>query len=304
MEAIFNPDHPGEKDYYHVRGFLVDWMERKPGFKECPRCGLRNKPSVAQCDFCGWEFQGATDEWSSHVRVLETLNRETDSIVLDDELSKKIESTIVHTSREVMAAQRTEPRGLANADSPVNEEELQSAGKKWTADHMTPVDMPSAEMREVKAFVDTMIGQPVSEPPAPSPMAEKQVVEAPVSPIGELRSELPVAKVSRFGKSVRLPAGIMAAGVVVYLIALGLYSITALDTPVGWGLAIAGAFTITLGAGFAYEAREIERRPIEPVIGTVESAPNEVVICPKCNELVSERADSCPNCGARFHDMD
>ena len=75
-------------------------MEKKTGFKECPRCGLRNKPSAAQCDFCGWEFRDVSDEWISHVQVLEKLNKATESIVLDDEVSRRIESTIVRSPRE------------------------------------------------------------------------------------------------------------------------------------------------------------------------------------------------------------
>ncbi len=69
-------------------------MERKSGFKECPKCGLRNKPDATQCDFCGQNL-GASDDWQHHVKDLESLNKMELRRPLDDRTSKRIESTII-----------------------------------------------------------------------------------------------------------------------------------------------------------------------------------------------------------------
>ncbi|MHC1680600.1 MAG: hypothetical protein AB9860_05055 [Methanomassiliicoccales archaeon] len=69
-------------------------MERKPGFKECPKCGLRNKPEATQCDFCGQNL-GASDDWQLHIKDLESLNKMELRKPLDDRTSKRIESTII-----------------------------------------------------------------------------------------------------------------------------------------------------------------------------------------------------------------
>lgn len=69
-------------------------MERKSGFKECPKCGLRNKPGATQCDFCGQNL-GSSDDWQHHIKDLESLNKMELRKPLDDRTSKRIESTII-----------------------------------------------------------------------------------------------------------------------------------------------------------------------------------------------------------------
>lgn len=69
-------------------------MERKSGFKECPKCGLRNKPDATQCDFCGQNL-GAADDWQLHIKDLESLNKMELRRPLDDRTSKRLESTII-----------------------------------------------------------------------------------------------------------------------------------------------------------------------------------------------------------------
>ncbi|NLX48092.1 MAG: hypothetical protein GXY70_08010 [Euryarchaeota archaeon] len=69
-------------------------MENRSKFKECPKCGLRNKPGATQCDFCGQSL-GAADDWQQHVKDLESLNKMELRKPLDDRTSKRIESTII-----------------------------------------------------------------------------------------------------------------------------------------------------------------------------------------------------------------
>ena len=48
-------------------------MDRSSGLKECPRCGLRNRQGAYQCDFCGWDFKAASDDWMGQVNDLERI---------------------------------------------------------------------------------------------------------------------------------------------------------------------------------------------------------------------------------------
>ncbi|MGD1060957.1 MAG: hypothetical protein ABR879_05820 [Methanomassiliicoccales archaeon] len=280
-------------------------MERKSGFKECPRCGLRNKLAAVQCDFCGWEFHEASEEWSSHVKVLDRLNRDVDSVVLDDELSRKIESTIVRGPRE---ATPPSPKPVPTVDEIATIEadaELRSEGRRWSSEHRLEAEMAPAESHEVKVFVDTMIGGPTPGP-APSPADIEIGVAVTESPVNDLRpdqlieerSEKALALSTRDGLG--MPAGLMGGGVVVYAIALVAYSNTAIGLYLGWGLVIFGALVFTLGANWFYSRRAKGMSGEERMIGGEASASNEVVICPNCNELVGQSVDSCPNCGVRF----
>jgi hypothetical protein len=69
-------------------------MERRTSYRECPKCGLRNKPDAVQCDFCG---QSLTDEddWQFHVKDLESLTKYELRGPMDDRTSRRIESTII-----------------------------------------------------------------------------------------------------------------------------------------------------------------------------------------------------------------
>jgi hypothetical protein len=75
-------------------------MEKRSGFKECPKCGLRNKPSAVQCDFCGQNL-GPSDDWQQHIKDLESLNKMELRRPLDDRTSKRIESTIIRKDAPV-----------------------------------------------------------------------------------------------------------------------------------------------------------------------------------------------------------
>jgi hypothetical protein len=266
---------------------------------------LRNKPSVAQCDFCGWEFQDVSDEWISHVQVLEKMNRETDSIVLDDEVSKRIQSTIVRSKREPLPVPKAEPK-VARAPvlaSPVVkqdviEADLRMQGKEWAAPS-PPAYVATAEEAEVKTFVDTMIGEPDSaQAAAVVTMRNDEVVTmrmSRTSDLGEPRSAEGLAyKLSRYSMA------FVGVGAIIYAVTLGLYSMAMLGLVVGWSMAILGAMLITIGASFIYDKRMAAKHVAEPVIGRNTRAGDEVIICPRCHEEVAESDERCPSCGAAF----
>ncbi len=279
-------------------------MERKSGFKECPRCGLRNKPSAVQCDFCGWEFQDVSDEWISHVQVLEKLNKQTESILLDDEVSKRIESTIVRSSRELKPAPPSPPLQIPHAeeDRPV-ERELKAKGKDWAASRMQTPSMPSPEAKEVKAFVDTMIGEPTKVDDSAeieiSDSSALGVAMAPMSPVNELGR--PPAPATFGTKTPLISYGLIASGVSIYLVTLIIFALSIVPLLLGWSLAIIGAMLITFGVSYAYDRSAFGRRR---AASAGENVPIEkeklVLICPTCNEEVGANDRNCPACGARF----
>ena len=279
-------------------------MERKSGFKECPRCGLRNKPSAVQCDFCGWEFQDASDEWISHVQVLEKLNKQTESILLDDEVSKRIESTIVRSSRELKPTPPPVPLAITQAEEEKSlDDELKVRGKDWAASRMQIPSMPSPEAKEVKAFVDTMIGEPTpidnSAEIEISDSNASGMATAPMSPVKELGRSPAMAIFAT--KTSLMPYGLILSGVSLYLVTLIIFALSIVPLLLGWSLAIVGAMLITIGTSYAYDRGALKRKRFDP---TSENAPiekeNIVLICPSCNEEVVAGDRNCPACGARF----
>jgi hypothetical protein len=279
-------------------------MERKSGFKECPRCGLRNKPSAVQCDFCGWEFQDASDEWISHVQVLEKLNKQTESILLDDEVSKRIESTIVRSSRELNPTPPPVPLAIPQAEEekPLDNE-LKVRGKDWAASRMQTPSMPSPEAKEVKAFVDTMIGEPISIDNS----AEIEISDStsagrttiPLSPVKELGRSL--TRKSFTAKTPMISYGLLASGVGIYLVTLIILALAIVPLLLGWSLAIIGAILITIGVSYMYDRSAFKRKRFAPTNGNAMIEEERIVlICPGCNEEVLEEDRDCPACGARF----
>lgn len=86
-------------------------MERRTGFKECPKCGLRNKPGATQCDFCGQNL-GSSDDWQQHIKDLESLNKMELRRPMDDRTSKRIEATIIR--KDAPAARNMEIKEAGN----------------------------------------------------------------------------------------------------------------------------------------------------------------------------------------------
>src|SRR5512145_2215328 len=80
-------------------------MAVKSGFKECSRCGLRNKPTAKQCDFCGQRFD-ISDDWEQHIDALEQLGKSSSQVEVTDEVSRLIEATMVRKE----PAQKKEPQ--------------------------------------------------------------------------------------------------------------------------------------------------------------------------------------------------
>jgi hypothetical protein len=88
-------------------------MERKAGFIECPKCGLRNKPNTVQCDFCGQSLT-SPDEWQLQVKDLESLTKVEYRRPVDEPTSRRIEATFIRKEQPHQKA--VEIRELGNLE--------------------------------------------------------------------------------------------------------------------------------------------------------------------------------------------
>jgi hypothetical protein len=133
-------------------------MEGESGFKECPRCGLRNRISAAKCDFCGYEFEKSTEEWSDYVDVLERLSKSDEDRAVDEETSKKIESTMIKSETiEELIVRKSERLDVTQE----NLSEIQ----RTTDQEMGGIEESTdeEESEDILAFVGSMIGPDTSE---------------------------------------------------------------------------------------------------------------------------------------------
>ncbi len=135
-------------------------MERKTGFRECPKCGLRNRPNATQCDFCGQNL-GSSDDWQQHISDLESLNKMELRRPLDERTSKRIESTII--------------RKDASANRNLEIKEAGNIGKV-----LKDLDAPPAKDRELKEERDR-------HPPVPEKLRIKEAPSVP--PVEKRRDE-------------------------------------------------------------------------------------------------------------------
>jgi hypothetical protein len=163
--------------------------------------------------------------------------------------------------------------------------------------------MPSPEAKEVKAFVDTMIGEPTKTDDSAqieiSDSASAGMTTAPMSPVDEL-GESPVAAALRY-KTHLISYGLIFSGVGIYLVTLIIFALSMVPLLLGWSLAIVGAMLITFGTSYAYDRGAFGKKRTASAGASV---PNEkeklVLICPTCNEEVEAGDHDCPACGARF----
>lgn len=98
-------------------------VDKKAGFKECPKCGLRNRPNAVQCDFCGQSLVAAED-WQHHLKDLESLNKMELRKPVDARTSRRIEATIIR--KDAPAARTVEIREADNLKRAFQELESKS----------------------------------------------------------------------------------------------------------------------------------------------------------------------------------
>lgn len=201
-------------------------MEKPSGLKECPRCGLRNRPGAYQCEFCGWDFGVASDDWMGQIDDLEQLGNDIGTPAVDEDIATKIESTIMRPADAV----RERP----------------------------PVDKEISLLEELD-LGDAAVAEPVYEAIAteealaesiPDPyVVSKPEAKAKAKPaaVAKGKPKIVSASKSKFELPLAIGAAITVAGVAALAAALLLVTGGSLDKPVGWAITVVGSFLTVFG---------------------------------------------------------
>jgi hypothetical protein len=253
-------------------------MDRSSGLKECPRCGLRNRGGAYQCDFCGWDFKTASDDWLGQLNDLEKLGREVAPNDMDSATRSKIEMTMKKPTEIPVKVLKPERR-------------LELPSHLTLDDHGDVMGIPTAEV-VVEAEVDAL-PLPVEEPSIPVvvPITMPEVasdIDVATEPeeIAEQRSTF----MPKLGKMPQLvPAILLGMGLAVYVLNIYVISAGILQGAVAWGLAIVGALLMVYAV----------IRYLPMLVGSRDEE-DEAVLCPVCHELVTDADPRCPSCGVRF----
>lgn len=320
-------------------------MEKRSGFRECPRCGLRNKPSVAQCDFCGWQFDESQDEWIDQIRALESISADKSTLAVDEELSKRIEATIIKPDEVsvddfvgeqdrsfVASSGPTRPPELVSPPPPPEERKEVLEVQPPSSVLPEPEHVPEAvsepgltstraetENAVVTEFVESMIGEVVveeiKEPDEPELAPEPPEVAAPTTKEETIVEKKAITEAMPMAagldlRTAAVPVAVLVSGVAAYLGVLLFSVVQPVNWTIGWTVSIVGAIMVTVGCSRLYDVWKHpgEARPGPGGGGEEPRAmrgdkDSEVLICPVCNEMVSENDDHCPNCGAEFEGL-
>jgi ribosomal protein L40E len=293
-------------------------MEKKGGFKECSRCGLRNKPTARQCDFCGQRFE-EEDKWDQQIDALESLTKVDSGSEVPDDVSKRIESTIVKKDA-VERKDRAEPAAVAAvAAAAVAKQAQPDTAPVQTPPEpkveATPEPMASVKPDEEPELVATAVvaAKPEETVPASEFVEVMEVedlepldedVQLPVEESVVLKTDQPfTTKRPRFftwnfnlrsRKDVAFLL-VLQGGIVIYLATL-LVAADSLEAVGEWGLALVAAAMMTAGLGKLTINWDIEAMGDEDVVV------KEVVVevCPRCHERVGVQDSKCPACGTEF----
>ena len=286
-------------------------MDRKAGYKECPRCGLRNKPSALQCDFCGLRFI-AGEDWDDNIQALEKMGGNEEKVLVDEDVSKRIEATIVkrdkinapfkakEPERNSNDYFKNEPKPTKSVPTPIIAPPGPSiAVAGGTVIEATPEPRPEVPTPEpVRAAPERIVIQdrpPVAAAPEPEtkPVKEKKVVRRVVRPTPKVFT--PVKS------SMRKTAftAILALGLVWYLAAI-LFGDNSLGRAGGWAMVAVSTMMVAAGAVELFVPNAEGKATFSEVPVQEQKPHQEVLICPKCHELVKESDKSCPDCGAEF----
>jgi len=281
----------GMKELLLLTAFTSGTVMRRPSEqKECPRCKIKNRQGAYQCDFCGWDFRTASDEWMGKVGDLEKLSKSVETPVpdLDRHTAARVEMTI----KRPLDIKVPEPQP---ADEPEMvqepEEEAETIEEPIFEEpedvQDIPAEAPEAAEDEIEPESAHEMAEPVLEP------AEEEAAIEAVAPIMqptkvelERKASFTLAKEGPFANPLVIPVGLIIAGIVIYITALAVAP--GLGKAVGWSLAIVGAALITLA--------------VQRFIMIRRNGPDgeEIVLCPNCHEVVTDHAPGCPSCGARF----
>lgn len=148
-------------------------VDKKAGFKECPKCGLRNRPNAVQCDFCGQSLV-ATEDWQHHLKDLESLNKMELRKPVDARTSRRIEATIIR--KDAPAGRTVEIREADNLKRAF--QELESKSERVEVKVEERRDRPSWDNGSQSTVAMKTIS-PVKEPELTPPEGPGTDVEEP-----------------------------------------------------------------------------------------------------------------------------
>jgi hypothetical protein len=268
-------------------------MDRRSGYRECPRCGLRNKPSVAQCDFCGWQFDESQDEWIDQIRALEKISTDQSTVSVDEELSKRIEATIIKPDEisvddfigeqdraiPILSEPASPPQPVSTPPTPEERTKMMEAPPKElvvpgpeplperVSEPEPPVAKAEAENAEVTEFVESMIEEGVvgeiREPEGlqPAPIAEEVPRGATESlatkeEASAQKGETSATAPTTIGFDLRIaaiPAAVLVVGAAAYVGILLFSVFQPVHWTVGWTVSILGAAMVTIGCSRLYD---------------------------------------------------
>ncbi len=252
-------------------------MDKTSGLKECPRCGLRNRRGAYQCDFCGWDFKTASDDWMGQLSDLEKINREVGTIDMDTSTMSKIELTMRRPADIPVKERKPEP--------PVEPAQIA------TQDHGDVLAQPVAEVHPVaEPAVETVTEAAVKE--------EAQVMVSPAGAAAVRGPEVSATAHSTAKDEIKfsdllqsrylLPGGMISTGLAAYAAGMLMVTSQMVGTVVGWGIAVPASGLMAYGV-----------MRLAPLLKRQE---RETVLCPVCHEVVSEKDAKCPSCGVRFQE--
>ncbi|MBI0584046.1 MAG: hypothetical protein ISF22_07445 [Methanomassiliicoccus sp.] len=257
-------------------------MERSSGLKECPRCGLRNRQGTCQCDFCGWDFRAATDDWIGQVNDLENIGRGIEPVTMDTTTRSKIEMTMKKPSEMPVAEKKPDkrlevPPHLSLEDrGDVLAQATEVMMAETEAETFTPVEESTVDLDQPMAVEE----HEVLSPPA-------EVVEASPAPAAHGITLQSVTRMPQF-----VPAGLLSMGLAVYVLDIYVVSMGILNGALAWGVSIIASLLM------AYAVI----RYLPMLMRGKKGKEDEAILCPVCHELVSDEEAKCPSCGVKFKD--
>ncbi len=253
-------------------------MERSLGLRECPRCGLKNRGSSHQCDFCGYDFQ-STDTWMDDVKELEQINEIEKAESIDSDTVTKIESTFIKKE----GAEKKSDTGPVKKREPVvivrSRQKVESHEKKASTAEPTPPLV--AESSETVSMATSEASVKVTPISSKGMKVFTTHVPTDVEETVSAASYLP-------------PTYLVSIGSFVYIGTLLVAATSHISRLIGWAMVILGAILIVAGVGWALRIRK-------PSL--MEEREEEVLLCPLCHEVVSKSDHECPNCHAGFEDV-
>jgi hypothetical protein len=279
-------------------------MDRKAGYKECPRCGLRNKPSALQCDFCGLRFI-AGEDWDDNIQALEKMGGTEERVLVDEDVSKRIEATIVKRDKFNPPVKAREAR---NDDFDYFRKDPEPA-RNLSA---RPTEQPATAVRGTGPYVAENRPAEAAPVSAEPPQAEERIVlqehPATAAPTEPANEKTVVRRVRRKSKPAFAPArnsarpgtfaAVLMLGVVWYVVAI-MFGDQALGRIGSWALITVSTLMVVVGAGGVLKIRS-KSVPSTDGNGPDGNQTKQVLMCPKCHELVKATDRTCPDCGTEF----